>query len=179
MDLIADTLLFTATLGAAVYCFILSRRLRRFTKLETGMGGAIAALSSQVDDMTRALNQAQAVAVQSEKRLGALSKRGDEVASRLELLVASLHDLPVSSNDQPTGKAPRPTINTPFFKTPMVQPKPAPLHASRAAAHGAKLEGFSAPPRLGEASGPVAAQPPITRRFVRRRFDASLAEIPG
>jgi hypothetical protein len=94
MDLIADSLLLAATLGAAVYCYVLAARLRRFTTLESGMGGAIAVLSAQVDDMTRALERAQGVAGASEQRLEALSARADLLAGRLELLVASLHDLP-------------------------------------------------------------------------------------
>lgn len=94
MDLIADSLLLAATLGAAVYCYVLAARLRRFTTLESGMGGAIAVLSAQVDDMTRALERAQGVAGASEQRLESLTARADLLAGRLELMVASLHDLP-------------------------------------------------------------------------------------
>lgn len=94
MELIADFLLLAATVGAAVYCYVLAARLRRFTTLETGMGGAIAVLSAQVDDMTRALQKAQGVASGSEQRLEELTARADLLSRRLELLVASLHDLP-------------------------------------------------------------------------------------
>ena len=94
MELIADVLLFAATVGAAVYCYVLASRLRRFTTLESGMGGAIAVLSAQVDDMTRALEKAQGVASASEERLQELTQRADGLARQLELLVASLHDLP-------------------------------------------------------------------------------------
>lgn len=94
MDLIADSLLLAATLGAALYCYVLASRLRRFTTLETGMGGAIAVLSAQVDEMTRALEKAQGIASHSERRLAELTDRAEALSSRLELLVASLHDLP-------------------------------------------------------------------------------------
>ncbi len=94
MDLIADMLMTAATLGAAVYCFVLSSRLRRFTTLESGMGGAIAVLSAQVDDMTRVLDKARGFAGASEKRLEELTARAEALARRLELLMASLHDLP-------------------------------------------------------------------------------------
>ena len=94
MELIADILMIAASIGAAVYCFVLAARLRRFTTLETGMGGAIAVLSAQVDDMTRALETARSVAGTSEKNLADLTTRAETLARRLELLMASLHDLP-------------------------------------------------------------------------------------
>ncbi|MDO9525302.1 MAG: hypothetical protein Q7J57_07125 [Gemmobacter sp.] len=97
MELIADMLLAAGAFGVAVYCFVLSRRLTRFTQLETGMGGAIAVLSAQVDDMTRALIKAQAAAGDSTAELAVLTVRGEAAAARLELLVASLHDLPDST----------------------------------------------------------------------------------
>lgn len=94
MELIADILLFGASVGAAAYCYVLAARLRRFTTLETGMGGAIAVLSAQVDDMTKALQKAQGVAGGAEQRLQDLTARAEQVSGKLELLVASLHDLP-------------------------------------------------------------------------------------
>lgn len=103
MDLIADILLVAGSFGAAVYCYVLSSRLKRFTTLETGMGGAIAVLSAQVDEMTIALEKARGAATGSAESLTALTVRGEEVARRLELLVASLHDLP---EPKPPVKAP-------------------------------------------------------------------------
>jgi hypothetical protein len=94
MDLIADFLLAAGAFGAALYCYILSMRLRKFTTLETGMGGAIAVLSAQVDDMTKALERARGAATGSASGLEALTLRAETVAARLELLVASMHDLP-------------------------------------------------------------------------------------
>lgn len=94
MDLIADILLISGALGAAFYCLILARRLNRFTNLENGVGGAIAVLSAQVDDMTRTLGQAQGSANGANASLASLTERAEDVARRLELLVASMHDLP-------------------------------------------------------------------------------------
>lgn len=94
MDLIADILLVAGSFGAAIYCYVLAARLKRFTTLETGMGGAIAVLSAQVDDMTVALEKARGAADSSAESLEDLTARGEAVARRLELLVASLHDLP-------------------------------------------------------------------------------------
>lgn len=93
MELIADILLISGALGACAYCFVLSRRLKRFADVENGVGGAIAALSVQVDQMTSALGLAQTSAVASSRSLEALTGRAEEVAGRLELLVAAMHDL--------------------------------------------------------------------------------------
>jgi hypothetical protein len=107
MDLIADILLVAGSFGAAVYCYVLSTRLKRFTTLESGMGGAIAVLSAQVDDMTVALEKARGAANGSAESLEALTARGEAVARKLELLVASLHDLPdPKAATKPVAEAP-------------------------------------------------------------------------
>lgn len=93
MNLIADILLISGTLGACIYCAVLSRRLKRFADVETGVGGAIATLSVQVDQMTAALGRAQSSAVTSSQSLETLTGRAEDVARRLELLVAAMHDL--------------------------------------------------------------------------------------
>lgn len=94
MDLIADMLLACGAFGAGIYCHVLSGRLKRFAALDSGMGGAIAVLSAQVDDMTRALAAAKAGAQASGDVLGGHVIRAEAAAQRLELLMASLHDLP-------------------------------------------------------------------------------------
>jgi hypothetical protein len=94
MEIIADIFLVAGALGAALYCFVLAKRLARFNDLETGIGGAVAVLSAQVDDLTKTLAAAQKTASASTVTLEKLTERADSVARRLELLVASLHDLP-------------------------------------------------------------------------------------
>ena len=100
MNLIADVLLSCGAFGAAIYCSVLSARLKRFTTLETGMGGAIAVLSAQVDDMTRALENARATARAQTDGLSAQTQRAEQVAAQLELVLASLHDLPEDEGDR-------------------------------------------------------------------------------
>lgn len=102
MELIADILLIAGALGAGLYCVVLSRRLNRFTNLEKGVGGAIAVLSSQVDDMTKALEVARAETSNSANSLKSLTGKAEGVAQRLELLVASLHDLPLEQAEKAT-----------------------------------------------------------------------------
>jgi hypothetical protein len=107
MDMISDILLVAGSFGAAIYCYVLSMRLKRFTTLETGMGGAIAVLSAQVDDMTVALEKARGAANGSAESLEALTARGETVARKLELLVASLHDLPDPAEPARPGSSSR------------------------------------------------------------------------
>lgn len=104
MSLIADILLAAGALGAGFYCLVLSRRLTRFTDLERGVGGAVAVLSAQVDDMTRALERARAAAGASTQALDAASGRAEAVLQRLELTLAATHDLP------PAEDLPRPPV---------------------------------------------------------------------
>lgn len=99
MDLIADILMVAGTFGAAVYCYVLAARLKKFSTLESGMGGAIAVLSAQVDDMTKALDKARGAATGSAARLEALTGRAEMAAARLEVMLATLHDLPDTRAD--------------------------------------------------------------------------------
>lgn len=109
MTLIADMLLLAGALGAGFYCYVLSRRLRRFTDLEKGVGGAVAVLSVQVDDLTKSLKSARSAASGSVANLNDVSDRAEAAARRLEMLIASLHDLP------PSSPTPPPAQNNPFF----------------------------------------------------------------
>jgi hypothetical protein len=101
MNLISDVLLSLGAFGAAIYCFVLSNRLKKFTTLESGMGSAIAVLSAQVDDMTRALDRARNAATGSAASLQDLTARGEAVAARIDLLLASMHDLPQPEHPAP------------------------------------------------------------------------------
>lgn len=107
MAMIADILLMSGAIAAGFYCWMLSRRLRRFTDLEQGVGGAVAVLSAQVDDLTKALAQARATAKTSVTSLNTANERAETAARRLELLMASMHDLP--------EPAPKAAPSNPFF----------------------------------------------------------------
>lgn len=103
MDFIADLFLAAGAFGAGFYCFILQRRLMRFNHLEHGIGGAVAVLSAQVDDLTRVIRSAKAGADAQTLRLDEINARADAAAVRLELLMSSLHDLP---EPEPPATAP-------------------------------------------------------------------------
>lgn len=101
MELIADILLIAGALGAGFYCFILGRRLKRFNSLEKGVGGAVAVLSSQVDDLTKTMTAAQDTAAQSAQTLTDLAARAEAISRQLELQMASLHDVPDAPEQKP------------------------------------------------------------------------------
>lgn len=113
MTLIADILMIAATLAVGIYCVVLARRLSRFTDLEKGVGGAIAVLSAQVDDMTKTLIAAQKTAAASAARLDDLTTRAEDASKRLELLIASMHDVPDAPTmaEQPAPQA-APVVQT-------------------------------------------------------------------
>ena len=102
MEFLADILLIAGAFGAGTYCIVLARRLNRFNDLEKGVGGAIAVLSAQVDDMTKPLDAARESTGASASSLNVLTGRAEGVAQRLELLVASLHDLPDAQSPMPS-----------------------------------------------------------------------------
>lgn len=113
MDAIANIFLAGGALGAAAYCYILSQRLKQFTNLEKGVGGAVAVLSAQVDDLTRALTRAQGRAGESASSLAATSDRAEAATQKLELLLATLHDLP---SPGPSESSPNGTSSTVFVR---------------------------------------------------------------
>lgn len=101
LTMISDILLGAGALGAAFYCIVLARRLKRFNNLENGVGGAVAVLSAQVDDMTKTLDRARTAAAQSAETLTTLTGRAEASARKLELMMASLHDLPETTTSPP------------------------------------------------------------------------------
>lgn len=109
--MIADILMAAGAFGAAIYCYVLALRLKRFQTLESGMGGAIAVLSVQVDDLTRVLENARGAANAQATSLDDLTRRGEAVAARLEILLASMNDLPAAP--PPRAERPAPDPETP------------------------------------------------------------------
>ncbi len=110
MALIADILLVAGAFAAALYCMVLSRRLKQFTDLERGVGGAVAVLSAQVDDMTKALERARAAAGTSADSLEQTTIRAEGVAKRLELLIAATLD--ASEGSEEPRRVRRPVFNS-------------------------------------------------------------------
>ncbi len=116
MELLADGLFILAGFGAAFYCLILSRRIRRLSNLDSGLGAAIAGLSTQVEEMRRTLDSARSISGKTQKELTQMTARAEIAAGRLELLLVAVHTredtesrekTPVfqrSANAKPSGK---------------------------------------------------------------------------
>lgn len=88
----ADILIIFASLGAMAYCMILSRRLSRLTSFDKGLGGAIAVMSSQVDEMKAALREAKSGSDGAGTQLNDLVHQAREISSELEMMIAACHD---------------------------------------------------------------------------------------
>lgn len=136
MELVADILLVAGALGAGFYCYVLAQRLNRFNDLEKGVGGAVAVLSSQVDHLNKALEVAQNSSEGSSAALEALTARAESVAQRLELMMASMHDVPLG-DAAPQRAAPAQAAQ------PAAQPAPQPAPEP------------PAPGPVGESTGPM------------------------
>lgn len=117
MELIADIFLAAGAIGAGFYCFILGRRLNRFNDLEKGVGGAVAVLSAQVDDLSKTLADAQSTAATSADVLTNLTERAEAMSRKLELQMASLHDIP-DRQEAPFERHPEPEVAAPSQQSP-------------------------------------------------------------
>lgn len=117
MELIADILLAAGAIGAGFYCFVLGRRLKKFNSLEQGVGGAVAVLSAQVEDLRKTLTAAQNTAATSAETLSDMTYRAEEMAKRLELQMASMHDIPevAAPPPKPAKPAEPQTSSEPMF----------------------------------------------------------------
>lgn len=105
MNFISDILLGSGAIAAAVYCFILSRKLSKLKGLDQDLGSAIAILSQQVDEMTRVLSSAQETANNSATHLENKTTAATHIAEKLELMLAALQDLSEEDQDQELNEA--------------------------------------------------------------------------
>jgi hypothetical protein len=99
----ADILLICASLGAAIYCMVLSRRLTRLGSFDKGIGGAIAVLSAQVEEMKTALGAAKAGTDGAERQLEDLVGQAREISAELEMMIAACHDFAETAIDAQTA----------------------------------------------------------------------------
>jgi len=121
----ADLLMIAASLGAAVYCLILSRRLSRLTSFDSGIGGAIAVLSAQVDEMKDALAEARGGTSGAGEHLQDLVIQARSISGELELMIAACHDFAEEALAVQTGpQAEEEATPDPMPPTPQ-SPEPA------------------------------------------------------
>ncbi|MEO0859491.1 MAG: hypothetical protein AAFY65_02675 [Pseudomonadota bacterium] len=99
LSLISDIFLVAATLGLAGYCMVLSRKLKAFNDVDTGVGGAIATLSMQVDRLEQSLKEAEADAEDRQGKLTQALAAADDRIGKLDVLLASLDDVETDYDD--------------------------------------------------------------------------------
>lgn len=76
-----------SSVGLAAFCMILARRLRRLNDLETGLGGAIAVMTAEIDRLEKAIRSARDEAQKAGKALSQQVER-----ARSERAVWELRD---------------------------------------------------------------------------------------
>lgn len=125
----ADALLILASLGAAIFCLVLSRRLTRLSSIDTGLGGAIAVLSAQVDDMNSALVAMKTGSASAAERLEELNREARQLTEELELMFSACDDL---DHAAPRKIPPdRPPLSTENPAEDSLSEETAPLFGSR------------------------------------------------
>ncbi len=147
VTLVSDILLGAGAFGAAVYCWVLSQRLKRFNNLENGVGGAVALLSAQVDDMTKTLDLARKAASHSSETLTALTERAETASRKLELMLAALNDLP---DAPPAQVGPVSSAEPPEKPSPAPEPVSMPEVEAEAAQDAAWVAAAAEAPGAGE-----------------------------
>ncbi|MTH36551.1 hypothetical protein GL279_18350 [Paracoccus limosus] len=70
--------LLSFSVGLAFFCFVLARRLRKLNDLETGLGGAIAVMTSEIGRLERAIHAAKAEALRATEGLAGEIERAKE-----------------------------------------------------------------------------------------------------
>jgi|GEM_PF-1419850 len=168
MELIADGLLIGAAFTAALYCWVLSRRLNALKSMDKGLGGAIAGLSARVEQTKASLADTKASTGDITRELSALTARAEIAAGRLEILLATLQDRP-SARRSETAEDATPPNTTREKPTPMRRRKEGTLTAK---ADGKRVE----PPVTEQSVQTVKADPvvePATARIIRARTEGA------
>ncbi|MFI0396482.1 hypothetical protein [Paracoccus jiaweipingae] len=75
-----------AMLVLAVYCAVLSRRVRKLNNLESGLGAAIAVMSLEVDRLDTSLRAAREAAQTQSDQLELQLRRAQAMSARLDRL---------------------------------------------------------------------------------------------
>lgn len=100
MSLIADGLLILAGFAAAIYCLVLSRRIRRLTNAGEGIGAEIENLNRSVSEVQEATKRANRAAEEASKKLAEEVRNANTVTAKLERLVRKVD----RADEQPVVK---------------------------------------------------------------------------
>ncbi|MEO0822621.1 MAG: hypothetical protein AAF074_19610 [Pseudomonadota bacterium] len=139
MELMADGLLIATALTAALYCIVLSRRLKRLSSTEEGLGGQIVALNGAVEETRAAL-------AETAEKLEALKRQSNSASERVRREIAQARRQAEELEASRAGAA-------------ALLDK---LYAIQPAAEAAAGPGFTAAPSLEEEYEVVSADgPPV------------------
>lgn len=90
MEFIADLMLIAGALGAAFYCYILSRRLSSLNSAEGGIGEAISTLSEQVERLGQTLDGSREHAEAVEQRLRETVEQAEKAENALATALSAM-----------------------------------------------------------------------------------------
>ncbi|MEM6623707.1 MAG: hypothetical protein AAF674_15870 [Pseudomonadota bacterium] len=90
MSLIADGLLIATCLTAAIYCYVLGGRLKRFSSTEEGVGKQVRDLNLALEETRAALKEAQSGAAATADALSAEMARAKKLSAELQAVAADM-----------------------------------------------------------------------------------------
>lgn len=90
MQTIVDFMLLAASASAAVYCFMLSGKLKKLNDLRSGLGASIASMSLSLEQTRRMLDETKISQRQAEENLRTLIEDAGRTASELSDLVDAI-----------------------------------------------------------------------------------------
>lgn len=96
MELVINFLLLAASGTAALFCWILSRKLKALTDAEAGIGAGIAALSQSAEEVKSAVAGTKLSADETAARIETLLEDANDKAAHLEALIDQLGDMSAS-----------------------------------------------------------------------------------
>jgi hypothetical protein len=87
MQLIFDFILLAASAAAAVYCFVLSARLKKLNDVRSGLGASVVSMSAMLDQTRLTLEQSKRATMETEQRLRAVIEHAEKIAPEIEILL--------------------------------------------------------------------------------------------
>ncbi len=90
MQMIIDFVLLAASAAAAIYCFVLSARLKRLNDIRSGLGASIASMSVTLDEAKRILEDTRRANIEGETKLRILIDDAERFAPELADLLDAL-----------------------------------------------------------------------------------------
>lgn len=154
MSLIADGILVVTCLTAAVYCYVLSVRLRRLSNTNEGIGHQIAQLNAAVEETRAANDELRSAAKAASERLAKESAQARKIAAALAKKSAEAEALLGRAYDAAPAETPPSPAPQPEPAARMPDPVPVPAAA-------AVVADEAAPEPAGEDFGDDISEAPL------------------